>query len=162
MKFPTRISTVALAAGLLVFAPTSASAQIGGSLTAGVAGAYGDGSDLVGDGYTLRGQLGLDLLLVGLHAQVGYTRFSGTTATVAGNTIETNASNNYHYGIGGRLGAGGLLWFGGTGAWFAGDGDDEFGLIPEVGVGIGPLEVVADARVTGSSKWWSLRGGIRF
>ena len=160
MKGLTSAALAAVVAALLLVAPVlvapaTASAQLSASVGAGVANPLGDFGDDVDAGFTVRGQVGLNLLVAGVHAQVGYSRFSGVESGETGNV------NMYHYGLGGRAGVG-LAWFGATAARFSGDGEGSFGFIPEVGVGLGPLEAVADVRITGDRKWWALRGALRF
>jgi len=159
MKGLPRAAWAAAVAALLLVAPATAAAQLSASVGAGVANPLGDFGDIVDPGFTLRGQVGVNLLVAGVHAQVGYSRFSGITDEEAG--LDTGDVDIYHYGLGGRVGVG-LAWLGATAARFSGDGEGTFGFIPEVGVGLGPLEAVADVRITGDQKWWALRGALRF
>lgn len=121
----------------------------------GYAAPIGTFSDFQSQGYTLRGQVGLNLLVASVHAQAGWTHLSGR----GGN----DPVNVQHLVAGGRFGLG-LLWTGLSAGWFR-DPDDTgnaFGYLPEIGAGLGPLEVVLDVRPSGSNRWWSLRGGFRF
>lgn len=149
--------TLALAAlALLLASPPDVEAQISGSIAAGVANPLGDFGDTLDSGFTFRGQAGISLLLVGLHAQVGWTRFPGK----GGGGIGFEGADFFHAGAGGRVGLG-MAWVGLTGAWFSGDGEDGLGLLPEVGLGLGPVEAVVDARVDGDAKWFAVRLGVR-
>ena len=154
MNRVTRLAATAAAAALLAFAPSGAQAQISVSAGGGVASPFGDLADRAEAGWTARGQVGLNLLLVGLHAQAGYTHFGGQDGA--------DDFNTFHYGVGARAGIGPFIWVGATAARFAGDDEGSFGLIPEAGIGVGPLEFVADARITGNAKWYALRGAFRF
>lgn len=141
-------------ATLALALPSTARAQgLSTSVGVGMAGGWSDLGDVTDPGFTLRGQVGVDLLVASVHGQVGWTRLPA-----AG---DGDAFSTAHYGVGGRLGLG-LLWVGINGAYFSGDGDDGMGFFPEVGVGLGPLEAVADVRIDGDQKWWGLRGALRF
>lgn len=154
MRITHVLAVVSLA--LLLASPHDAEAQIATSVAAGVAHPVGDLDDAVDSGFTLRGQAGLSLLVAGLHAQVGYTRFPGDD--VGG--VEIEDVDFFHAGVGGRLGLG-LAWVGLNAAYFTGDGEDGVGLLPEVGVGLGPLEAVADGRLDGDAKWVAVRVGLK-
>lgn len=160
MRRISQLATVAFAAAALAFVPASASAQISASIGAGVASGFGDFGDAVDPGFTVRGQLGLSALVAGVHAQVGYTRFPIAENGVLDLGGDENV-NIYHYGVGGRVGMG-LLSVGATAAYFSGDSSDDFGILPELSVGLGPIEAVLDAKITGDQKWWSLRGALKF
>lgn len=156
-------TTTAFVAAILAFAPSAASAQLAGSITAGVAGATGDLGDITDRGFTLQGRAELALLFVGVHAGAGYTRLSGKEITIAGETVESDAIDFYNAGFGARLGLGALLWVGANANYYIGSGaDNDWGLVPEIGASIGPIEAIADYKLTGDAKWWSLRAGIRF
>jgi hypothetical protein len=149
-----RTLTVGFLLAALVLTPTEGRSQgLTASVGVGAASGWSDLGDATDGGFTLRGQLGVDLLVASVHGQVGWTRLPGRG--------DADDFSTAHYGVGGRLGLG-LLWVGLNGAYFSGDGDDGMGFFPEVGVGLGPLEAVADVRVDGDQKWWSLRGAFRF
>jgi len=67
-----------------------------------------------------------------------------------------------HAGVGARLGVFGLAFVGANAAYFFGDGDEDVGFFPEIGVGLGPLEVVADYRIGSDFNWFGLRGALEF
>jgi hypothetical protein len=152
---PVRSLLLALALGLSA-APLSA--QTYGSLGLGAAVPTGDFGDIYDTGYTIRGQAGVSLVLADVHLQTGVSRFSGQEIAAGESTDDIAV---YHAGAGARLGLG-LIWVGANAAYFFGDGDDGVGFFPEVGVGIGPIEVVADYRIDGDFRWLALRGGWRF
>jgi hypothetical protein len=138
--------------------PVASEAQIQTSIGAGIAVPTGDFGDVADNGYTVRGQLGVSLLLASVHAQVGWTRFPGPE--IAG--IEADDADIWHAGVGGRFGLG-LFWVGLNAAYFGGDGEDDgLGFFPEVGLGLGPLEAVADYRIDGDAKWLGLRAALKF
>lgn len=124
------------------------------SLGAGIASPVGDFGDLYDPGFTVRGQVGLDLVLLDVHAQAGWSRFGAADA-------DTDDANVTHLGVGARAGFG-LFWVGLNAAQFWGEGDDGVGWVPEVGVSFLSLEAVADVRIDGDEKWWALRGALRF
>lgn len=150
------VTTGVLIAAILLFAPRGVRAQglqFSGGL--GYAAPIGSISDFQTQGYTLRGQAGLNLLLASVHAQAGWTRLSGREGQ--------EPVNIQHLVAGGRFGLG-LVWTGLNAGWFR-DPDNEgnsLGYLPEIGAGLGPLEVVFDVRPSGPNKWWSLRGALRF
>lgn len=150
---------IALAlSALLAIAAPGAAQGLGWSVGAGVANPLGDFGDFYGPGYTLRGQLALDLVLVDVHAQAGWSRFSADD-DVSDAVDET--ANLTHIAVGTRFGLG-LLWVGANAGYFSGDDEDGLGFFPEVGAGLGPVEAVLDVRIDGDTKWWALRGAIRF
>lgn len=108
-------------------------------------------------GVTVRGQVGLDFLVAGVHLQGGWTRLP--TEPTSPNLGDPRRFQ--HFGAGARLRFG-PLWIGATGARFFGDTEEGSALLPEVGVGWGALEAAADARVRGADRWWSLRATLRF
>jgi hypothetical protein len=150
-------SLVPALAVLLLLVPHDAEAQLQGSLGAGYAFPVGDFGDLHDNGFTVRGQLGLSFLLASVHGQVGWTRFPGADLE---NLLPEDV-DFFHAGVGGRVGLG-LFWVGLTGAYFSGDGEDGMGFLPEVGVGLGPLEAVADSRIDGDEKWIGVRVNLKF
>ena len=141
--------------------PTGVTGQLYTSIGAGVAAPISDFGDVAGTGYTVRGQVGLSAIIVDAHIQGGWSRFSGEDFTVGGETVSGETANVYHAGVGARLGLG-LIWVGANGAYFFGDADEGIGFFPEVGVGIGPIEVVADIRIDGDQKWAAVRAALRF
>ena len=168
MHRPLRIA-VALVALLTLVGPTEAQSQIRTSLGVGVATPMGDFGDVADAGFTLRGQAGLSLVLADVHVQAGYSRFPGTSFEFGGETFEVDEDfNPFHVGAGGRVGLG-LLWVGLTGVYTFGDAIDEIDLgsdglafLPEVGVGLGPIEVVADYLAFSDVSWIGLRAASRF
>ena len=142
---------------LCLLLPGGVEGQINASLGAGVAVPTGDFGDLQDNGYTVRGQLGLSLLLASVHAQVGWTRFPSKDLAA----LELTDVDIYHAGVGARFGLG-LFWLGLNAAYFSGDGEDGAGVFPEVGVGLGPIEAVADYRVDGDAKWLGVRAALKF
>ncbi|MGD2067285.1 MAG: hypothetical protein PVI57_01270 [Gemmatimonadota bacterium] len=153
--------TLALLLACAALHPGGASAQASTSLGAGLAVPLGDFGDFAGTGYTIRGQAGLSLVLADIHVQAGWSHFPGEDATVAGETVSGEGADIFHTGVGARLGLG-LLWVGANAAYFFGDGDDGIGIFPEVGLGLGPLEVVGDVRIDGDAKWAAIRGALKF
>lgn len=150
------VATCVLIAARMFFGAGGVQAQglqFSGGL--GYAAPIGSISDFQSQGYTLRGQAGLNLLLASVHAQAGWTHLNGREGQ--------EPVNIQHLVAGGRFGLG-LVWTGLNAGWFR-DPDNEgnsFGYLPEIGAGLGPLEVVFDVRPSGPNKWWSLRGGLRF
>lgn len=145
-----------LVLGLFLVTAGTAHAQTSASIGVGVASPQGDFGDVVDEGYTVRAQLALSALgLVSVHTQGGWTRFP------AESEVDDDA-NILHAGVGARLGVFGIMFVGANGAYFFGDGDDEVGFFPEIGVGLGPLEVVADYRVGSDFDWFGLRGALKF
>jgi hypothetical protein len=147
-----RISFALSLALLLFAAPAHGQTSIG----VGIASAQGDFGDVADNGYTIRAQRALSLLgLVAIHAQGGWSRFEAKGESSADADI-------LHAGVGARLGGFGLVFVGANAAYFFGDGDDEIGFFPEVGIGLGPLEVVADYRLGSDFNWFGLRGALKF
>lgn len=149
------LPSLAALACLLVLGATEARGQIYTSVGVGMVQPLGDFDDAFDQGFTVRGQAGLSLLLAGAHAQVGWSNF----ATDA-DTSDSESANVYHAGVGGRLGVG-LFFVGANAAYFFGDGEDGIGYIPEVGISLLSLELVADGRIDGD-KWVALRGALKF
>jgi len=157
----------------LLFVPAAAAqAQLSKSIGIGVASPQGEFGDYFDEGYTVRGQFQLSALgLIAVHTQAGWTRFSsdfdpGTVvpdsnvpASIEG--IDGDA-DILHAGVGARLGVFGLAFVGANAAYFFGDGDEDVGFFPEIGVGLGPLEVVADYRIGSDFNWFGLRGALKF
>ena len=159
MKLLLRGAIPAVAA-LCLLLPAAAEAQIGGSVGAGVTVPSGDFGDRLENGFTVRGQLGVSLLVASVHGQVGWTRFPSKDLV----NLELEDLDIFHYGVGARVGMG-LFWVGLNGAYFSGfddDDDDGAGIFPEVGVGLGSLEAVADYRVDGDARWLSIRAAVKF
>lgn len=142
----------------LVLAPAALSGQTYSSLGVGVAAPAAGFADGWDPGYTIRGQAGLSLVLVDIHVQTGYTSFRGKEGTALGQTVQFPDVDTFHAGAGARVGLG-FLWVGANAAYFFAE---EFGkevkLFPEAGLGLGPLEVVADYTL-GDQNWLSLRVG---
>jgi hypothetical protein len=148
---------------ILALAPSAGSAQLAGSITGGVAGPTGDAGDLFDPGFTVQGRAELSLLFAGVHANGGFTRLSGKEITAAGVTVESDAVDFFNVGVGARVGLGALLWAGANANYYIGsDVDNELGIVPEVGASLGPIEAIADFKITGDVNWWSIRAGIRF
>jgi len=155
MKRITSLTLGALAVGALMVAPTAAEAQLSASITGGIANATGDAGDVTDSGFTVQGRAELSLLLAGVHANAGFTRLSGADGF--------EDADLWNAGVGARVGLGPLLWVGANGNYYAGgDIDNEFGIVPEVGASIGPLEAIIDYKATGDIKFWSIRAGLRF
>jgi len=157
---------------LVLAVPGDAHAQASASIGAGVATPQGEFGDFFDSGYTIRAQLALSALgLVEVHTQAGWSRFSsdfdpGTVVpdgdVPAGIEDIDGDADIFHAGVGARLGVFGLAFIGANGAYFFGDGDDDVGFFPEIGVGVGPLEVVADYRFGSDFDWFGLRGALKF
>ncbi len=128
-------------------------AQLATSIGAGLAQGTGDWGDQFDQGWTVRGQAALDLLLAGLHAQVGATQLPGAN----GNDDATI----FHAGVGGRVGLG-LLFVGANANYYLGDVDNGVGFAPEVGISFLMLEAVADYRVDGDQRMWGARVALKF
>lgn len=142
----------------LVLAPAALSGQTYGSIGVGVAAPAGTLADFYDPGFTIRGQAGLSLVLVDIHVQTGYTSFRGKEGTVLGQPVTLPDIDSFHAGAGARLGLG-FLWVGANAAYFfAEEFGKEIKLFPEAGLGLGPLEVVADYTL-GDQNWLSLRLG---
>jgi len=144
----------------LALAAQPAQAQLSTSIGAGIAAPQGDLGDGFDNGYTVRGQVGLSLVgLVEGHVQAGWSRFPVKEGVVGGEDADI-----YHAGVGARVGLG-LIFVGANAAYFFGDdpGDNsELGFFPEVGIGLGPLEAVADYRIDGDAKWFGIRAALKF
>ena len=151
-----RIVPTALAVALTL--PSAAAGQLYTSIGGGPAFPTGDLGDAFGSGFTVRGQAGLSFVLVDAHVQAGYTRF-GSDVDTDSEAFAGDDWSVFHTGIGARVGLG-LVWVGANAAYFFGDGDDEIGFFPEVGVGLGPIEVVADYRI-GDPNWGALRAALK-
>jgi hypothetical protein len=151
-----RLSLSAFALAALISIPSAANAQLSTSIGAGVAIPQSDLADTVDDGYTIRAQLGLSALgLFQLHAQGGWSRFGAASESFEDVDI-------LHAALGARIPVLPLVKIGLNAAYFFGDSDEEgLGFFPEISVGLGPLEAVADYRF-GDEGWLSLRGAIRF
>lgn len=166
----TALSALALAAALALLIPGQAQGQLYTSLGGGVATPVGDFGDVADPGFTLRGQLGLSLVLADVHLQAGVSRFPGASFEFDGETFEIDENfTQYHLGAGGRFGLG-LIWVGATGVFMFGDGVEEveeydidgLAFLPEVGVGLGPIEVVADYLIQSDVNWIGLRAAFKF
>ncbi len=142
---------------LVALSAVPGAAQTYSSIGVGIATPTGDFSTFYDNGYTVRGQVGLSLVLADVHVQTGWTRFPFTEE--AGGSDGGNI-DVYHAGVGARVGLG-VIWVGANGAYFFGEGDNEIGFFPEVGVGLGPIEVVADYRL-GDVNYFGLRGALKF
>lgn len=143
---------------LIGLAPTVLEAQLYKSVGAGVAVPVGDYADSFERGYTVRAQVGFSLTAIGIHAQAGWSRFPA----IQSGDVEVADHDIYHLAAGARVGLG-LLWVGANAGFFGGDDDHEgLAFLPEVGVGLGPIEGVADFRMGGDTRWLGVRLGIRF
>lgn len=152
------ILTILMGGATAMVAPATLSAQLQTSLGVGLAIPVGDFGDAFERGYTVRGQVGLSMIAVGVHAQAGWSRFPA----IQQGDIELADADIYHLVAGARFGLG-PLWVGGNGGYFYGDDDQEgIAFFPEVGAGLGPLEAVADLRVGGDARWLGLRVALRF
>jgi len=94
------------------------------------------------------------------HVQAGWSRFSGADLDEGDLVVVGEDANVWHGGLGVRVGIG-PFWVGANGFYSFGDTDDGLGFAPEVGVDLGPLEIVAD-HLFGDTKWFALRGAVRF
>jgi hypothetical protein len=149
--------------GFALLSAGQAHAQASASLGVGLASPQGDLGDYFDSGYTVRAQLALSALgIVEVHTQAGWSRFPVGDATVDREEYQVGDADLLHAGVGARLGIFGLIFVGANGAYFFGEGDNEIGFFPEVGIGIGPLEVVADYRFGSDFDWFGLRGGLKF
>ncbi|HSM05928.1 MAG TPA: hypothetical protein VK858_15020 [Longimicrobiales bacterium] len=157
-RLPAFLAAPLLAAVLVV--PDRAAAQSYGSIGAGVAFPTGELGDVTGTGFTVRGQAGLSLGLIDAHVQAGWSRFPGEEIELEDVALEVEDADIWHAGVGVRLGVG-IIWLGGNVFYSWGDTDDAFGFAPEVGVELGPIELVADY-LFGDTNWAALRAGVRF
>lgn len=151
-----KLAVSAIAAVLLLLAAVPAHAQLGTSTSIGVGWAtpQGDLDDVVDDGYTVRGQLGLSALgLVQVHGQGGWTRFDAGSES-------SDDFDLFHAGVGARVGLG-LVFVGANAVYFFGDGDDEVGFFPEVGVSLLMLEIVADYNFSADRDWFAIRAALK-
>ena len=146
-----------LALAVLALTTTDVEAQITPSVGVGLAHPFGDFADAYDRGFTVRGQAALSLLLAGVHAQAGLSRFPAEE--VEG--VSRDDATIYHAGVGGRLGLG-LVFVGANALYFFGDGEDEMGIVPEVGISLLMLEAVLDLRATGDQKWVGIRAALKF
>lgn len=153
------VGTAALLAMLVQ--PGAARGQGYSSIGAGVVVPTSGLADLYDRGYTLRGQTGLSLVFLDAHIQTGYTAMGGKTVTIAGQTETFEDIDFFHVGLGARVGLG-VVWVGANAAYFFGDLADGLGFFPEAGVGLGPVEVVADYRLDGDANWLGVRLGWRY
>lgn len=158
----TSVVTVVTALCLLV--PAEAHAQIRSSVGVGLVQPLGDFGEFQDNGFTVRGQVGVSLLVASVHAQAGWTRFPGKDLE----NLELTNIDIFHAGAGVRVGMG-IYWVGLNGAYFSGDeaegsdGEEKgMGFFPEVGVGLGAAELVADLRVDGDQKWVGVRLAVKF
>jgi len=155
-----RISSLvicALAASALLVVPTTAEAQISGSISGGIAGPTGDAGDVADNGFTVQGRAGLSLLLAGVHANAGFTSLPGKDELDAGD------ADFFNVGVGAKVGLGALFWVGANANYyFDSDIENEMGIVPEIGASIGPLEAIVDWKATGDVNFWTLRAGLRF
>lgn len=157
-----RVAAVS-ALGLLLLAPTSAEAQLSGSITGGLSNPTGVLGDLNDRGFTVQARGELSLLIAGVHAGVGYTRFAGKDIDIDEVSTKSDPLGVYNVGVGGRVGLGLVLWVGANGNYYFGDiNGGDFGLVPEVGASLGPIEAIVDYKITGDLKWFSARVGFRF
>ena len=153
-----RIRTTLPLLVMIGLAPAALEAQLYKSIGAGVAIPVGDYADSFERGYTVRAQVGFSLTAVGIHAQAGWSRFPA----IQTGDIGLADDDIYHVAAGARVGLG-ILWVGANAGLFGGDDDhDGLAFFPEVGVGLGPLEAVADLRISGDTRWLGLRVGLRF
>lgn len=144
---------------LVLAAPRGLSAQLNASIGAGVAVPAGDLADVTGTGFTVRGQVGPSLGLIEAYVQGGWSSFPGKDPDAG--SVEGEDADIWHAGIGTRLGFG-ILWIGASALYSFGDTpDDGVGIAPEVGVAVGPIEVVADY-LFGDTNWAAIRAGFRF
>lgn len=156
MRTVCRAAVLILLSALLLPVP-GVEAQMSTGLGIGWAAPYGKLGDSYGSGFTVRGQVGLDLPLVKPHLQAGWTRvpYDG------GGGDSKGSANIYHTAVGARFSLG-LIWVGANAAYFFGHGDGGFGFFPEAGVSFWKLEAVGDIRVDGSEKWAAFRVGLSF
>ncbi len=148
-------------AALVLIAPRGSAAQFNSSIGAGVAFPSGDLGDVTGTGFTVRGQAGMSLALIDAYIQAGWSSFPGEDLDVGNTVVEGGDADIWHAGIGMRLGIG-MLWVGANALYSFGDTpNDGVGIAPEVGVGLGPIEVVADY-LFGNTNWAAIRAGFRF
>ena len=146
---------------LALAAPSPTSAQTNASIGAGVAFPTGDLGDVTGTGFTVRGQAGMSLGLIEAYLQGGWSSFPGKDVDAGDAVVEGEDADIWHAGLGVRLGFS-MFWIGGNVLYSFGDTpDDGVGFAPEVGVALGPIEVVADY-LFGNTNWAALRAGFRF
>ncbi|NNK63656.1 MAG: hypothetical protein HKO98_10680 [Gemmatimonadetes bacterium] len=162
-----RALLLAAGAGLAMLAMASpARAQPTTTVSAGWVWPRGGLDDRYDRGVIVRARRGFPLLIAELHIQGGFTRLPGAQPRPPGADpsgllpASADAANLLHAGMGLRVGLG-LLWVGGTAAWFVGDLDDEMTFLPEVGLRLGPTELVGEVR-WGERRWAALRAGVRF
>ena len=166
---PTALRSLFLLGGLVAVGAAFASpahAQGATSVGAGWVWPVGSLDDRYDRGIMLRGQQSFQLLILQVHLQGGFTRLSGVEDAVIPDSQprsvvpSADAADMIHAGMGLRLGLG-LGWVGGTAAYFIGDLEDEVAYLPEVGVRLGPAELVGEFRL-GDRRWAGLRAGITF
>ncbi|MDT8369064.1 MAG: hypothetical protein RQ745_07640 [Longimicrobiales bacterium] len=149
-----------LGATLLALAlfSTPADAQFSRSIGAGLAVPTGDLADTHDRGFTVRAQYGtLGLGLIDVHMQGGYSRFEADP----GASPTPDEFDTGHIGPGVRVNSG-TIFFGGNALFFFGDGDEEVAFVPEVGINLLLVEIVADYRFTGDAEWVGIRAGVKF
>jgi hypothetical protein len=150
----------------LVAAPSPVQAQPTTTVSAGWVWPRGGLDDRYDRGVMVRARRGFPILIAELHVQGGFTRLPGGQPLRPGDDASAplpgraDAADLLHAGMGLRVGLG-MLWVGGTAAWFVGDLDDEMTFLPEVGLRLGPTELVGEMR-WGERRWLALRAGLRF
>ncbi len=138
--------------------PRAIQAQPYQSVTAGIVVPTSILADQVERGLQARVAVGLSAAFVGLQIEAGAARFPA----LAPDDPEIGADlERFHVGLGARLEMA-MFRVGADGIYAFGEGDDGFGLVPELGVGLGRLEVMLDHRLDGDWRWWGLRVGIGF
>jgi hypothetical protein len=151
-----QVRSLILLLALVAAGASPAHAQIGTTTSIGVGWAtpQGDLDDAVDDGYTVRAQLGLSALgLIQIHGQGGWTRFGAGSESA-------DDVDLLHAGVGARVGLG-LVFVGANAVYFFGDGDDEVGFFPEIGVSLLMLELVADYNFSADRDWFAVRAALR-
>jgi hypothetical protein len=145
---------LALLIPLVVCAP-AASAQDASSIGLGAVIPRGDYADVVDAGFSLRLQSSTAYDRSELQFQTGWSRFSGREDS----GVETESADVFHVALGVRIG--GTLFVGANGGYFWGDTDDGLGFLPEAGIRLGRLELVADYRTDGDENWLGVRAAVR-
>lgn len=155
---PLRLTPSVIFLTLFVAAAAPVTAQVRTSLGGGLAVPTGDLGDVTSPGLTVRGQIGVSLGLVEGHVQAGWSRFPGSMDV--GDLGDGEDADVWHGGAGLRVGFG-MIWVGANALYSFGDTDDGMGFAPEVGVGLGPIEIVADY-LFGTTNWFAVRAAFGF
>ncbi len=100
--------------------------------------------------------------LASIYADLGWQGFKGKGVDLDSAELDAPDISIFNASAGGRVGLGSFYLGAELGYYFSDDVDNEVGLTPLIGLGLGPVDVSARYKLLDDLEWFELRGSLSF